>query len=159
MGHQMRRRRSALRVFLKAGGTAAVAAGGCVPPSGDVDPTTPPAVPLPAPVGGRITLNLAEFPQLQTAGGLIGRAPGVADPIAIAFDADKRPLAVIATCTHMACPLRYNALNATLDCVCHGSSFETDGRVISGPATKRLRVLQSELRGQLLGIEMKLVVD
>jgi Rieske Fe-S protein len=156
VGHdkRMRRRRSALRVLFKATGTAAAAAGGCVPPSGAVDNGPAPPVSLPAPVAGRITMNLADFPQLQTDGGLIGRSPGVTDPIAITFDTERRPLAVVATCTHMACPLRYNSLNLTLDCTCHGSTFETDGKVINGPAVKSLRVLPCELRGQLLDIKM-----
>lgn len=141
-------------MLFKATGTAAAAAGGCVPPSGAVENGPGSTVPLPAPVAGRITMNLADFPQLQTDGGLIGRSPGVADPIAITFDAEKRPLAVVATCTHMACPLRYNSLNVTLDCLCHGSTFETDGQVITGPAVKSLRVLPSELHGQLLDIKM-----
>jgi cytochrome b6-f complex iron-sulfur subunit len=153
MGHQkrMRRRRSALGVFFKASGTACAAAAGCAPPP--ENPEQP--VPLPAPVDGLITMNLADFPQLEAEGGLIGRAPGVADPIAVTFDADKKPLAVVATCTHMACPLRYNRLNATLDCDCHGSTFETDGKVINGPAVKPLRRLNSEIRGKRLAITTK----
>ena len=112
-------------------------------------------VSLPALVAGRITLKLAEFPQLAgSGGGLVGRAPGVEDPIGITHDEGSRYVAVVATCTHMACPLRFNSLNVTYDCSCHGSTFELDGRVINGPATKQLRTLPIEFDGLLLGIRM-----
>ena len=50
----------------------------------------------------------------------------------------------------MACILRYNHLNATLDCPCHGSSFELDGAVVSGPAVKALRVLTTDFDGNVV---------
>lgn len=148
----MRRRRSALRVFFKTTGSVyAAAAAGCAG-STDLGPD-PGTVSLPAPVAGLITMKLAEFPQLAAEGGLVGRAPGVADPLAIIRDNGNHYLAVVATCTHMACPLRFNPLNATLDCSCHGSTFELDGRVITGPADKALRTLPLQFDGQLIGIK------
>lgn len=37
-------------------------------------------------------------------------------------------------CPHMGCALKYNAREHSWDCPCHGSRFETDGRLIEGPA-------------------------
>lgn len=37
-------------------------------------------------------------------------------------------------CPHMGCQLTWNADENTWDCPCHGSRFDTEGHVISGPA-------------------------
>lgn len=38
-------------------------------------------------------------------------------------------------CPHMGCALKYNPQERSWDCPCHGSRFEEDGRLITGPAT------------------------
>jgi nitrite reductase/ring-hydroxylating ferredoxin subunit len=110
-------------------------------------------VTLPPAVDGRIRLSLGEFPQLrEVGGGLVGRAPGVDVPIAVAHLEQGKFMAITAVCSHMATTLNYNSLNGTLDCPAHGSSFELDGRVINGPAKEPLRLMVTEFDGQLVDI-------
>ncbi|MCL2507751.1 MAG: FAD-dependent oxidoreductase [Oscillospiraceae bacterium] len=39
-------------------------------------------------------------------------------------------------CTHMGCKLRFNGVEKTWDCSCHGSRFDESGRVIDNPALR-----------------------
>lgn len=41
-------------------------------------------------------------------------------------------------CTHLGCRLQFNEEEQTWDCPCHGSRFEKDGKLISGPAQSDL---------------------
>lgn len=43
-------------------------------------------------------------------------------------------------CPHLGCALKWNAIEHTWDCECHGSRFEEDGKLINGPATDDLNM-------------------
>jgi len=55
-------------------------------------------------------------------------------PVGIFRDGDGSVHAVSAICPHMGCLVRWNDAERTWDCPCHGSRFDYDGDVISGPA-------------------------
>lgn len=57
---------------------------------------------------------------------------------AVHRDNDGLLHAVSARCTHLGCIVRWNAGEQTWDCPCHGSRFEPDGTVLTGPATQPL---------------------
>ena len=42
----------------------------------------------------------------------------------------------IKRCPHLGCALKYNKREHSWDCSCHGSRFESNGKMINNPATK-----------------------
>jgi glycine/D-amino acid oxidase-like deaminating enzyme/nitrite reductase/ring-hydroxylating ferredoxin subunit len=72
-------------------------------------------------------------------------APGEADVIshrekkmAVYRDDEGNIHCVSPVCTHMGCTVRWNKLEKSWDCPCHGSRFDVDGAVLSGPAVEDL---------------------
>jgi len=112
-------------------------------------------VELPAVTNKTIAVSLAEFPMLMNVGGsIIGKASGYANPIVIARVDGNTFAALDAICTHMRCTVAYNALNLTLDCPCHGSTYEVDGRVVTGPAVRPLTPFTVSSDGATLTITL-----
>jgi cytochrome b6-f complex iron-sulfur subunit len=112
-------------------------------------------VDLPAVSNKTIAISLDEFPMLRNVGAsIVGQASGYANPIVIARVRDDMFAALDAICTHQRCTVAYNALNLTLDCPCHGSSYEVDGRVINGPAVRALSRFTATSDGTMLTITL-----
>jgi Rieske Fe-S protein len=58
--------------------------------------------------------------------------------IAVYRDEDGKIFKKSAVCTHMGCIVRFNKLEKTFDCPCHGSRFSIDGHPINSPAMSPL---------------------
>lgn len=139
------------------GGSAAVVlpvlCGGCTNNPG------PPIVDLPAVANKEIAISLGSFPDLMKVGGsIVGKASGYPNPIVIAQVDQGMFAAFDAICTHMNCTVAYNALNLTLDCPCHGSTYEATGpqagQVISGPAPLPLTKLTASSDGTTVTVTL-----
>ncbi|MFD5005399.1 FAD-dependent oxidoreductase [Streptomyces mutabilis] len=60
------------------------------------------------------------------------------DRLAVYRDEAGALHAVSSRCTHLGCLVSFNTAERAWECPCHGSRFDTDGKVIQGPATKPL---------------------
>lgn len=60
------------------------------------------------------------------------------EKLAVRSDASGKIAALSAICTHMGCVVDWNATDRTWDCPCHGSRFDAQGAVLTGPATAPL---------------------
>ncbi len=66
--------------------------------------------------------------------------------IAVWKDAQGKPHALSASCSHLGCTVTWNNADLTWDCPCHGSMFTRDGEVIHGPATEPLKPVRLPAR-------------
>lgn len=64
--------------------------------------------------------------------------------VALYKDKKGKLHAVSAVCTHMGCIVAWNDGEKTWDCPCHGSRFDTEGKVIQGPASKDLARVEDD---------------
>lgn len=62
---------------------------------------------------------------------------------------DKEYVAFARRCTHLSCPVVYEAKNKRLFCPCHNGAFSVeDGAVLQGPPPHPIPRIELELRGQ-----------
>ncbi len=54
-------------------------------------------------------------------------------PAILIFTSQGEYKSLTATCTHLACTVRYEPDTETLFCPCHNGRFDLSGRVLSGP--------------------------
>ena len=81
---------------------------------------------------GRAGIEDGDFDDIKPGEGAVRRINGKAR--AIYKDESGHIHMYSAACTHLKCPVEYNAAERTFDCQCHGSRFSLTGDVIDGPA-------------------------
>lgn len=52
--------------------------------------------------------------------------------------------AINPVCTHLKCEVKWNGAERSWDCPCHGARYDTDGKVLTGPADKDMQQVQIE---------------
>ena len=60
-------------------------------------------------------------------------------------EAEAGPIARSLLCTHFGCRVRWDVAHSFYRCSCHEATFDADGRPVSGPANRPLRILRVEL--------------
>lgn len=55
-------------------------------------------------------------------------------------------MAILATCSHLGCEVRYHPEQDKWICPCHGSEYDGEGKVVGGPAGKALPRVAVELK-------------
>lgn len=64
---------------------------------------------------------------------------------AIYAEQDGRLHVLKSTCPHAQCEVRWNNAELSWDCPCHGSRFNINGRILTGPATEGLERLDEQI--------------
>lgn len=89
---------------------------------------------FPSVVNGKLVLPFSQFPELQTAGGVVQGTPGGYGRLIFVFALEGGTYsAVDGLCTHQQCPVDYESPTKDLHCPCHNSRFTLSGDVMRGP--------------------------
>ena len=102
--------------------------------------------------GNSATINVDASSPLANAGSAALVQAGAAQ-LLVARTGAATFTALTAICTHEACAITGFA-DARYVCPCHGSMFDTTGRVLNGPATISLRAFPTSLAGVTLTVTL-----
>ena len=94
-----------------------------------------------------IDLTADDYSDLQEEGGYVYE-----NDIIIAYLGNDEYIALSKICTHNQCTVDFDADEEIIYCDCHGSEFNLDGEVTSGPADEPLKEYNTKLDGQTLRI-------
>lgn len=64
-------------------------------------------------------------------------------------------IAVGSLCTHQGCTVKWDAEPGLFACPCHGSTFNSDGTVATGPAEDPLKQFEAKIEGDLVLVQTK----
>lgn len=62
--------------------------------------------------------------------------------------------ALTSVCTHSQCDRNWSFANNLFTCTCHGSRFDRDGAVVTGPATQALRTYSTSINDKILTVNL-----
>jgi cytochrome b6-f complex iron-sulfur subunit len=131
------------------GGLAAI-----LPGCGSNPASSIPGQPLPTVSGtsanGAVSVAISAASPLNTTGGM-ALVTSSAGEFLVARTGQTTFAAVTAQCTHEACVVS-SFTGQTYVCPCHGSEFDTSGRVILGPAVASLRQFSAQFANGVLTI-------
>lgn len=93
-------------------------------------------------------LHIADRDDLAVGAARVFHYPDDTTPCVLIRLAPDRFVAFGQRCTHLGCPVLYEARTQRLECPCHEGYFDaTTGQVLSGPPPRPLPVVALEMRG------------
>lgn len=121
----------------------------------DADPTVPPATVPPGNSstgitisGNVISINLAIQTALNTTGNwLLIESAGT-----LIANVNGSFAALTSVCTHSGCDKNWTFGNNRFTCTCHNSIFDTQGKVLQGPANQPLTQFVTQVSGTTLTV-------
>ena len=102
--------------------------------------------------GGAATLAIDAGSPLAAVGGA-ALVLGAGGPLLVAHTAPDTFVALTAICTHQGCTIS-GFTDQRYVCPCHGSNFDTSGRVLNGPAAMALRQFPTSFASGVLTITL-----
>lgn len=103
-------------------------------------------------IDGRIALRLADHPELAQPNGSVAIQPaGMTDPLFVLRSGEGYSV-LSPICTHRGCTVE--VAGDRLECPCHGSMYDRQGKVLQGPAERALTKFAATVRGDRLVIEL-----
>jgi Rieske Fe-S protein len=92
--------------------------------------------------------KVADWDELPIGGSKLFDDPGLLGPCILVRLDSERHAAFSQKCTHLGCPVLYEARQRKLHCPCHEGYFSVeDGSVLAGPPPRPLPRLELERRG------------
>lgn len=82
-------------------------------------------------------INLSDYPSLSKTGGYAM----ITDKVIVIRKSASKFIAINIACTHKKCDVGYDG--SGFECLCHGSTFDSSGKVTQGPAVKNLKTYKT----------------
>jgi cytochrome b6-f complex iron-sulfur subunit len=103
--------------------------------------------------GKKLALPLDKVPKLEKVGGwMVVKIKG--RQVLLVRDGKDSIRALNPTCTHQQCLVGYEPKTGKIECDCHQSHFDLDGKNLDGPAPEPLTTYPASLSGGRIIIEL-----
>jgi Rieske Fe-S protein len=102
---------------------------------------------------GKVAIGLDKLEPLQTVGSSVTfKLKG--KMVMLIRDGETSVKGFSPICTHQECTVEHTAGSDSIDCPCHGSTFDLEGRVLTGPAERPLQRFETTLRDGRVVIDL-----
>ncbi|NJN01675.1 MAG: cytochrome b6-f complex iron-sulfur subunit [Leptolyngbyaceae cyanobacterium RM1_1_2] len=83
---------------------------------------------------------------------LIAGLAGEPTYLTVQMNGSLAPTGVADNCTHLGCTFPWNPNDQQFQCPCHGSRYDSDGRVVRGPAPLPLKLVRVAVKDDAIWI-------